>query len=355
MNKLTDKLILFIILSALYISNVESPYLIAVILTSVIFSAVLSTIEDYRLIVLLFLAYTLLSFLKVDFIYFIPLICHDVFITKIKWLWSLALIPILINLNQQSIIPYSLIGAFVFSSYIIKLRAVTLENMKKDYFILRDNTKELALQLERKNKELMEKQDYEVNLATLKERNRIARDIHDNVGHMLSRSILQLGALLAISKDENTKDGLTSIKNSLGEAMNSIRSSVHDLHEESVSLEADIQNLIENFNFCSVEFNYSLDSIPEKEIKYCFIAIIKEALSNIIRHSNASKVIITIKEHPGFFQLIIHDNGSKYFCNNNDGIGLNNIKDRVAVFSGNVNINHDNGFRIFISLPKSLQ
>jgi signal transduction histidine kinase len=43
----------------------------------------------------------------------------------------------------------------------------------------------------------MEKQDYEIYLATLRERNRIAREIHDNVGHMLSRSILQIGALKA--------------------------------------------------------------------------------------------------------------------------------------------------------------
>ena len=45
-------------------------------------------------------------------------------------------------------------------------------------------------------------QDYEIYLATLKERNRIAREIHDNVGHMLTRSILQLGALSVINKDE---------------------------------------------------------------------------------------------------------------------------------------------------------
>lgn len=56
--------------------------------------------------------------------------------------------------------------------------------------------------LQEKNKNLMEKQDYEIYLATLRERNRIAREIHDNVGHMLSRSILQMGALITIHKEE---------------------------------------------------------------------------------------------------------------------------------------------------------
>ena len=56
--------------------------------------------------------------------------------------------------------------------------------------------------LQEKNKNLMEKQDYEIYLATLRERNRIAREIHDNVGHMPSRSILQMGALITIHKEE---------------------------------------------------------------------------------------------------------------------------------------------------------
>ena len=56
------------------------------------------------------------------------------------------------------------------------------------------------------------RQDYEINLATLNERNRIARDIHDNVGHLLTRSILQIGALLTIYKDNTIKEGLNSIK-----------------------------------------------------------------------------------------------------------------------------------------------
>ena len=56
--------------------------------------------------------------------------------------------------------------------------------------------------MEQKNKELLEKQDYEIQVATLNERNRIAREIHDSVGHLLSRSILQLGALKAVHRQE---------------------------------------------------------------------------------------------------------------------------------------------------------
>ena len=63
--------------------------------------------------------------------------------------------------------------------------------------------------------------------------------------------------------------------------------------------------------------------IPNK-IKYCFAAIIKEALSNVIKHSNATAVKIVLREHPALYQLCIEDNGKGYSEKEADskGIGL---------------------------------
>lgn len=87
-------------------------------------------------------------------------------------------------------------------SALLKLRTLALSRSRRDYKDLTDNAKEISLHLEQKNKELLEKQDYEIQVATLNERNRIAREIHDSVGHLLSRSILQLGALKAVHRQE---------------------------------------------------------------------------------------------------------------------------------------------------------
>jgi signal transduction histidine kinase len=206
--------------------------------------------------------------------------------------------------------------------------------------------------LENQNKELLEKQDYEINLATLSERNRIARDIHDNVGHLLSRSILQIGALLAINKDEATKEGLASIKSTLSEAMDSIRASVHDLHEKAIDLQNEIEKLIHSFNFCPVKFHYEVETNIDKNIKHCFIAVTKEALSNLSKHSNATNASVIIREHPALYQLVIEDNGTECSYDSENGIGVKNMTDRVAAVGGNINISTHKGFRIFISVPK---
>jgi len=322
------------------------------ILAAVIFSGTLSCLEDQRIITVIFIVYIVICFFQPLALFFIPLICYDVLLFKFRWIWALALMPYLSNINQLLTVQRGLIPAITVTAYILKYRSVSFEKIKKDYFHLRDNTKEISIQLEKKNKSLLEKQDYEINLAMLKERNRIARDIHDNVGHMLSRSILQIGALLAVNKDTETKESLRSIKDTLSEAMDSIRRSVHDLHDESINLEIEIQSLISNFNFCPVEFYYDVESNPDKNLEYCFIAIVKEALSNIAKHSNAAKASVKIIEHPALYQLVIEDNGNQNDCKSNNGMGLKNISDRVAAFDGNVNISTDKGFRIFISIPK---
>jgi Signal transduction histidine kinase len=269
-----------------------------------------------------------------------------------KWIWYICFFPILYSFNQlQFSITWS-IAACIAVVYILKYRMVALQKLEKDYRKLRDNTTEISMQLERQNKELVEKQDYEINLATLTERNRIARDIHDNVGHLLSRCILQIGALLAVNKDEATKENLSLVKSTLSEAMDSIRASVHDLHENSIDLQTEIQKLIDNFKFCSIKLHYDIEAKLEKNIKYCFIAVTKEALSNTIKHSDATEVSVIIREHPALYQLIIQDNGSKATYNIENGIGLKNITERVAAVGGNVNISTDKGFRIFISVYK---
>jgi signal transduction histidine kinase len=352
MNKLIDKMIIFVFCLALYLTTVENVLLIAPILVAVIFGAALSFFEEGPLTVALFVGYLVICFIEPVYLLFVPLIGCDILISRYKWLWTLALLPGATGFTELSGITVVLIPIFMLVAYFLKKRTLSLETLRKNYNALRDATRESALQLEKKNKILMEQQDYELNLATLTERNRIARDIHDNVGHMLSRSILQTGALLAISSEAQTREGMVQIKETLSEAMDSIRDSIHDLHDESLDLQVELQTLVKNFDFCPIKLDYDVESHLEKELKYCFITVVKEALSNIIRHSDATEVTVLVREHPALFQLVIKDNGTRRENTDSAGMGLRSIKDRVAMLSGNVNITDDPGFRIFISIPK---
>lgn len=353
-NRLIDKVIILFICLSIYLHNVTNTYLIIPILVCVFLSSIISYKDNDKILIILSMFFLILCFFNLDYLFFIPLMCYDLFSYKIKWLWLVLIFPILIYSFEISASSIFLILAYTFISYMLNYRSKSFEHIKKNYYCISDSANELSIKFENKNRELLEKQDYEVNLATLRERNRIARDIHDNVGHLLSRCILQIGALLAINKDENINLNLGLIKDTLSEAMDSIRSSVHDLHEDAVDLQVEIQQLVDNFEFCSIKLDYDLESNPTKKIKYSFISIAKEALSNIIKHSNATEVSIFLREHPSLYQLVIHDNGSNLKYNSENGIGIKNTKDRIASINGSLNISTDNGFRIFISVPKKL-
>jgi len=217
---------------------------------------------------------------------------------------------------------------------------------------LRDDSMENALLLKERNRSLLQQQNTEIHMATLKERNRIAREIHDNVGHMLTRAILQTGALKVLVKEEPLKGQVEGLHETLNIAMNNIRESVHDLHDESIDLEKAVKELIVAFSALEIKFSYAVDKSVDNQIKYGFIAIIKEALNNTAKHSNGNLVTLRIVENPGFYQLVISDNGRDIEENFTGGMGLSGIRERVDNLGGTLTISTENGFRINVVIMK---
>lgn len=224
----------------------------------------------------------------------------------------------------------------------------------EDYKEQRDSSRELELQLKEKNRTLIETQDYEIRLATLKERNRIAREIHDNVGHMLSRSILQTAALGLAVREDAVKEQLKSLSDTLNLAMDSIRESVHDLHDDSLNLENAIRGILKEYPGYQMHYDYEISSDISREIKYCMLTVVKEALSNVVKHSSASAIRIVVQEFQNYYQMLFQDNGESA---NREigarGMGLDNMKERVQALGGTLHIRREGGFRIFVSIPKN--
>lgn len=256
------------------------------------------------------------------------------------------------NLFPSSLFLLTVFGCLF--SFLLACQSRTYEILIREYQKSRDDSTELNLLLRDRNKTLLEKQNYEIYTATLKERNRIAREIHDNVGHMLSRSILMVGAIKTVMKEEYLKTPLLQLDHTLNEAMDSVRKSVHDLHDDSIDLKETIESLISSFDSCHISFTCDMSRDVPREIKYTFISITKEALSNIMKHSNATQASITMREHPGLYQLIIKDNGTKKSSAHESGIGLVNMQDRVSTLNGTIQFQSDEGFRIFITVPKDI-
>ena len=168
----------------------------------------------------------------------------------------------------------------------------------------RDALRGRALELAAKNRDLMDRQEYEVELATLAERARIAREIHDNVGHLLTRATLQVEALRVVHAGEpRVAADFADVGTTLG-----------------------------------------------------------EALSNVLRHATAERVVLRCVEHPGFFQLEVTDDGTARGADGtaadgtaaSTGMGLASMRERVEALGGTFRAGPcaDGGWRVFATVPK---
>jgi signal transduction histidine kinase len=282
----------------------------------------------------------------------LPLMLYDALWER-KWWLTLPALVILTNTDDIRPLQVLIAAGGTAAAIIIFLRISKLEESVGSLTALRDEVTEKNLRLAQQNVLLAEAQDNEIHLATLRERNRIAREIHDNVGHMLTRSLLQSGALLIINKDEALREPLTSLRDTLDTAMTSIRQSVHDLHDDSVDLKkvaTDCLSAVSEKFETRLEYDVSGD-IPGRK-KMCIAGVVRESISNAAKHSAGDRLAVVIREHPGFYQAMIEDNGPCTVINET-GIGLKNMSDRARNEGGRITFTpSESGFRVFMTIPK---
>ena len=353
MDQIIDKCILLGFGVVLLFGKSGATEPVVVFLIAVVAASLGFYLEEKKYIYIIFAIIFLVTIVQPMCLIFFPVFLYDALAKKLYWAvlpeLLLAFVHPVFSRPEQWIL-WSMTGVLA--------AALCYKTIKKQYFQeelirIRDSSTELNIILKEKNKSLMEKQDYEVYLATLKERNRIAREIHDNVGHMLSRSLLLTGALLTVEKEGMVHDQLENMRDTLDQAMTSIRQSVHDLHDDAIDLKQAVTEIVQTIETdYEVKLDYDMSGCVPRQVKYCLIATVKEAVSNIIKHSNGIRVRISFREHPGFYQLSVEDNGKDVKMKVENGIGLSNMQERVDALQGTFRVHTEKGFCIFITIPK---
>ena len=353
MGIILDKLALLFLCAISFSFSNSSVISVACLLMLIIASSLAEVFKEQRFCWLFPLAYSCGCIFLPELFCGAPLLLYDSLRMK-KLYTALPLFAAALKLEHFKQLQLLILLAGLFIAAVFYLRVFRLEEQIGFLRSMRDEVAEKNHELDDRNRELAVAQDNEVRIATLRERNRIAREIHDNVGHMLTRSLLQSGALIVINKDENMKEPLEELRSTLDSAMTSIRQSVHDLHDDSLDLRKVIEDSAsaadERF---TVKLDYDISSSAPAKIKLCIAGIVKEGVSNAIKHSSGDKLDISVREHPAFYQLLIMDNGSSDTINET-GIGLKNMRDRVESVGGFISFTpSDEGFRVFASIPKN--
>ena len=245
---------------------------------------------------------------------------------------------------------------------LLSLRTAQLEREQERMRRTRDELQERALALEARNRDLADRQDYEVELATLAERARIAREIHDNVGHQLTRASLQTEALRVVHANEpGVAADFADVKRTVDEALQLVRTSVHALNDNAANLSVQLERIAEGARSDGgpqIELEVLAEHAPAN-VANCFAAILREALSNTMRHAHAQNVTVRCMEHPSFYQLIVTDDGEGGIRAGGrgvaEGMGLGSMRERVEALGGTFTAGPRAGapgWRVFATVPK---
>ena len=190
-------------------------------------------------------------------------------------------------------------------------------------------------------------------------RTKISSDLHDDLGSMLSGIAMQ-SELLEANADNESKTKLNKIARLSREAISSMRDlvwSIDSRKERVLDLLERMEELAEELllpkgvNFFLEKNNINLNKKLPIIAKQHLFFIYKEAITNIVRHSNAKNVWLQFKSHNGICEVLIKDDGTLKSSKKSTGFGLSNMSLRAKKMNATIAFYDEKGFEIHIKLP----
>ncbi|MCX8129854.1 MAG: sensor histidine kinase [Clostridia bacterium] len=275
------------------------------------------------------------------------------------WLTVTVLVAGAFTAGRGLVAEYVLISVFGFLIYVLSY------NSHKKITYLTAETDSLKEKNHSLHDKLNKEAEYEKQLkysSQLEERNKIAQEIHDKIGHSLSGSLMQLEAAKLLveyshiqENNNKVREILQSVINTLRDGMESIRATLRNIKPVSEQLGVNrLKLLLEEFTVNSKIKSNLLHKGNLEQISYVQWKIIyeniKEALTNTIKYSNASTVTVHIEVLNKFIKAEIRDNGVGA-AKIKKGLGIAGMEERSEGIGGKIITDGSKGFSIITLLP----
>ncbi|WP_299028957.1 sensor histidine kinase [uncultured Thermanaerothrix sp.] len=229
----------------------------------------------------------------------------------------------------------------------------------------RREVQQLVQNLEIANQKLREYALQAEELAITRERNRLAREIHDGLGHHLTAINIQIRAAQAILKQDPQQAVAL-----LGKAESLTQQALHDVRQSVAALRvpfaegpliSQLQRILEAGSAAGVKASLKVQGTPQPlppQVALTILRAVQEGLNNTLKHAHATQIDVNLNfEAPSEIVLTIQDNGIGGTGSTHDGFGLLGMRERVSQLKGHLEIQSDpgRGFRIEMILPKQVE
>lgn len=224
----------------------------------------------------------------------------------------------------------------------------------------RAKIEQLAAELRSANAVLAHYASQVEQLATMQERNRLAREIHDTLGHYLTALSVQLEAARALlgKQPEAVEPIITKAQTLARDGLSEVRRSVAALRaapiENKPLLDA-LRELVSEAQASGLDVAYRVEgnaSAVSAAIEMTLYRAVQEGLTNIRKHANATRAEVVLAYLPAQILVRVKDNGSQPNAANEAGFGLIGLRERAQLLNGQVSTGWQNGFMLEVSVPR---
>jgi two-component system, NarL family, sensor histidine kinase DesK len=206
-----------------------------------------------------------------------------------------------------------------------------------------------AAESARKNQRLRAAQEEIQRLAQVAERERIARDLHDLLGHTLSVIVLktELASKLADRDTAAAFREIRDVEQIARQALREVRAAVTGYRAQ---IGEEIACARQAFAAAGVSFEPSVELLPLSAAQESVLAFaIREGVTNVLRHAGARRCRVELHRQEGRVRLLVEDDGRGGRAP--EGSGLASMRERVAALGGVLERFAEGGTRLVISLP----
>jgi two-component system, NarL family, sensor histidine kinase DesK len=187
-------------------------------------------------------------------------------------------------------------------------------------------------------------------LAERNERDRIARDVHDLLGHSLTLISLKADLalkLIAIDPDAAQVE-LQHIRDAARESLVEVRQAVHGMRSAQISVELSKSKLACEAANIRLHADLQDGVVLPRATEDVLASVLREAINNAIRHAKANNVYIGLQQQRNAVRLTVRDDGRSR--NFREGHGLSAMRDRVKEAGGEISLSSEKGFLVDVSL-----
>jgi signal transduction histidine kinase len=224
----------------------------------------------------------------------------------------------------------------------------------------------LLSELEISHRQLQDYAEKVAESATIEERNRLARDIHDSLGHYLTVINVQLEKAMAF-RDRNPQEADRAVRDSkrlASEALQDIRHSVGALRntQETFPLIQSVTGLVNNMRSGKLSIELEIEGNEEGFSQQSLITLYRaaqEGLTNIQKHAQAGCAMVSIKLNDQLASLCIVDDGqgvdTDIIGKDETHFGLKGVRERLELIQGSIELESapGKGMKLFITVPKN--